>query len=723
MSGCKTRKMRKLRNIYSLLALPALMLAAGACQKVELILSPDGGKTPLEFAALVSTGFTEIPQTKSAQTKAEDTKFDKNDKLYTYLQHVDGTTEVQGFSKLCDITVNSSSSGTLNNWAQTNPGLTANNLYWEDFTNAQNDIRTEGHGLRSYYAFCFNGGTPSPNITIANPSTEAQTAIKNGEVSWTIQTNQSTDNGFKNSDLLMAPTTEKEAYKHSTTSQMNGQHGVIPLNFTHAMSKITVEVVADNSFSGTIFSSDTKITLKGVNTTCTVTAPTRTLSAYGTRSDAVVMKPGLQVGNKKSFSAVIAPTVIKGGGDVEHAIEFASLENIGGYNYKLMLTKHAIETAPSGTGKVSWSSQLASSALTAVTPDTAAGYDSTNGGLTKPGVNYLITVHVSRTGIEVSATITNWTSVDAEETGKIQFTDSFTTEGSIDESLKSRGFDVYAKRQGDASYGGVASIVTWNETQGKWVYNPQLYWPSGSYKSYFRALAPHGEDINLEAGDYVAAKDVLWGVNSAETGTGPDGKPVSYNQGDAINTRVGKIPLSFYHAMAKITFNLIDAHADDPSGHGHGTGHGHGADPHLNLAGAKIALYNLAKTGTLDLQSGNTTPGEMVAPLLEGYYAANDTSAPEGANVLKDYLVIPQRMLTGDPYAEITLADGTKYKMMLRNSISETPGGDYGIFNEWKRGTDYTYNVYLSKEAIVFRALIQDWDKKIGSGIADLEWD
>lgn len=720
MFGCKKQEMRKLRNISILLISQLLLMSVDGCTK-QIILSPDGGKTPLEFATLISTGFTEIPQTKADQTKAENTTFNQGDKLYTYLQHVDGSGNLVGsFAKLCEVSVNKTTSGVLNNWTVPNPALTANNLYWEDFTNSTNDIRTSGHGLRSLYAYCYNGGTPS---TALNEAT--------GVIGWTVQADQSAGNGFRKSDLLMAPTTAKVAYKHSTTSQMNGDHGVIPLEFTHAMSKITVEVVADETFSGDIFS-NTKVILSGVNTTCTVNAPSQSLSGYGSTSAPVTMQPASRIiGKTKSFSAVIAPTVIRGGADAEHAVEFATLEDVGGYNYKVMLTKDAIEKAPAGAGKVSWSSKLTDHDASSVTPASPCGkdsegtehYTSANGGLTIPGVNYLITVKVKRTGIEVSATIADWKTASADETGKIQFTDAFPNTGEIDQKLKAHGFDVYARSVNDASYGGVASVVSWNPTageqgEGAWEYHPQLYWPSGTYQSYFRALAPSTSEKTLEAGEYSDERDVLWGVNSKEEGY--------YEMGAPINPRTGKIPLSFYHAMARITFNLLDAHADDPYSHGHGSGHGHGADPHLNLAGAKIALYNLAGTGTLDLDSGETIPGARIlypTPMLEGYYAANDSSAPEGAKVLKNYLVIPQSMLSGEPYAEITLADGTKYRMDLKHSVSETPGGEYGIFNEWKSGTDYTYNVYLSKETITFRALIQDWDKKIGSGSADLEWD
>lgn len=700
-------------------------MTLASCEKRVVILAGDGGKTPVEFAVAVKSSINEYPQTKAGDTKAYDNKFENNDVLWTYLQHV-GPDSYTGFGRLCKIDVKTTSAGPINNWSG-NRALVANDMYWDDFMDVDHDIRTSGHGLQSKYAYCFNGGTPVPNL--ASGATDDQKAA--GVVTWTVQTSQNASGNFKKSDLLYSKTQERVTYVHSYSSALNGEHGYVNLPFYHAMSKITVEIVGGESFKGStkpVFDETSSVILKNVNTSCTVSAPDQTLSGYTTAADVTMQKESKGTATKRSFTALIAPTVIKGGADAQHAIEFATLNNIGGYNFSLKLTQAALETKPAGSA-FSWKDKLTDYDATSVSPASPCGqdhYTSADGGRTIPGVNYLITVTVERTGIEVVTTIVDWDKASASEEGQIIFEQDITASGTIDEELKAGGFDIYARSTEQSSYGGVASIVTWDPTGGEdgtgaWLYNPQLYWPSGTYQSYFRALAPSGSsDTQLEASDFSAVKDVLWGTTAKEPGY--------YEQeGMAIKPRTGKVPLNFYHAMAKVTFNLFDAnnptHEASP-GHsqGHGHGHGHGADPYLNLAGAKIALYNLAGTGTLDLHTGTTTPGERLAPMVADYYAANDSSVPAGSPVLKDYLVIPQAMGDG-AYAEITLADGTRYKLDLKYGVSETTSGEYGVFSTWRMGTEYIYNVFISKQAITFRALIKAWDRVEGSGLADLEWD
>ena len=80
-------------------------------------------------------------------TRAVGSQFEKDDMLLCYVRHVSGNEAVQ--SKLV----------TIQNDEPTE------SLYWDDFSvstgDGSKDLRTEGHGLQSYYGYCYNGGTPT----------------------------------------------------------------------------------------------------------------------------------------------------------------------------------------------------------------------------------------------------------------------------------------------------------------------------------------------------------------------------------------------------------------------------------------------------------------------------------------------------------------------------------------------------------------------------------
>lgn len=714
--------MLKKNYIYALVLSSALAVTLMGCRK-QVILADDGGKTAVEFSV-------DMPMAAEARTKAYDVTFEKNDVILTYLQHMNNEAVVEGtsgkFSRLCQINVNSTSStasNAINNWDGPNYKLVTTNMYWDDFMSGDpgKDIRDTGHGLRSFYALCYNGRTPSPALAEAT-----------GVLDWSVAADQSS--GIKTSDLLYSGTQAKVAYQHSITSALNGQHGVIHLPFNHAMSKVTIEVEGDESFnnSASIFDA-TQIILQDVNTVCKVTTPTQALSAYGKGSGdgKVTMQPVSPFfAKRRSFTAVIAPSLIKGGDAV-----FAKLMNVGGYNFELKLSDAVINPFVDGNPKPgSWAGKLAAYNATEVTPSTAKGYTAENGGLTIPGVNYYIKVTVHRQGIEVSAQILPWENVNAEGAATALFEGDIKTTGEITNDLKAGGFDMYASTD-PASFGSVASTVTWvdeeDPTPDHWQYSPQLYWPSGTYNSYFRALAPSGATTTLTSHDKPAegadVQDVLWGTTSAHSGTDESGNSYNFAEGDPIRPRTGKVPMTFYHAMAKISVNLVDAHKDDPAPDPENPY----ADSRLDLRGATLALYNLASTGTLGLNVANVIPGGK-GTLLTGYYAANDDSITpsETQKKLAEYFVVPQSMKAAedpsvaDPYLEITLADGTtKYKIYLRNVLVQKAEGDPEYVDSWEKNKHYEYTITLSKEEITFRALVKDWDVKNGSGIADLEWD
>lgn len=622
-------------------------------------------KTPIEVSLLLDKGNGPV-------TRAVDNQFDNGDKLIAYLRHVtweggsgDRTSvPADQAPKLVTFTATGSEAWTgvdispIGLWIldesdlltfplglnHTNTkqatGLTASPaLYWDDFSSsssADKDLRTSGHYLQSYYGYCYNG---SPAYGQSGTHISTQLFEANGTLGWTVDTDQS--NGFKTSDLLWSYEQTPIKYAH-VDNEGNKNHGTLILPYTHAMSKVTIEVVCADGFDADVDKNfgSAEVTLNQMNTVTSLTAPTATAAVGNTPAD-IKMQKGTPEGKKCSFSALIAPTLFKAGNDL------ATITGVDGNKYTIPLTDAVLTTATSPA--YAWSTQLAAAkvggtAATSVTAHATSGYTATDGGITKPGVNYLITVTIKKQKISVSATIKGWDEVTAKAEGAIHFANDITEKGSIVDELKTQGFDVYLKGTASgALYGSKKTTVLWSSDN--WVYDPVMYWPDGANKFYFRALsgATHDnvktEDIN-ESLTMQNGLDVLWATTPSHSGPETENPTLNYGVGDPIAPRTGDVPLDFVHAMSKITVNLVTDEGTPQAV--------------TTLAGAKISIANLYDEGTINLHDGKITDLKYHTAdnvvTIKDFYAAND--ATESSTKLSEYVVVPQSLTT--------LADGAE---------------------------------------------------------------
>lgn len=686
-------------------------------------------KTPLGVSAL-------LDKSSSATTRAVDKEFEEDDQLIAYLRHVtwDGNTgartnvvadhapQLVTFTKgstamtaydgsdITPIGTGVALGLTSSNTQQTADLTTSPKLYWDDFSNsddAAHDLRTADHYLESYYGYCYNGGTPTTTLV-----------PEDGTLGWTVATNQST--GFKTSDLLWSYEQRPVAYTHAA-----GRAGLV-IPYTHAMSKVTIEVVCEEGFEDVATNfSGASVVLKNMNTVCTLSAPNGTVTATGTPAD-ITMQPIANDNMHQSFAALIPKNTFS------NNLEFAEINNVDGNNYKLTLTDEAMRTA--AVDDDDWASRL-------------TGYtEGTKSGTTQPGVNYLITVTINKQEITVKATIKDWDEVSATGVGVIQFSNDITEKtGAIATELQANGFDLYKAAEAvTPNYGVAATAYTYGGDPAKWSRNREIYWPNGTDRFFFRALsgatADDGETPENESLTMANNQDVLWGTTSAHNGPEAEAPfSLSYNEGDAIAPRTGDVPLTFYHPMAKITINLEDENkaatvegwAVDDARY---SDYSDPLNPRINLAGAKVQITNMATGGTIDLHTGNITPDAVSDKMLgdgTGYnpYKLNGTDNTLTTDWLNGYVVTPQT-IADKAMLVITLADGTTYKTQLNtckvtatvtNTATLHPVD--AVISRWNRGVSYTYTISLSKEKITFRALIENWDPVEGGGKATLEWD
>ena len=713
----------------NILWIGAALLVAGCTVKDPLSDTLSGeGKTPLLIEAIISTDF--------AETKAVDKEFTNGDVLLAYLRHTTSgpkgsytTISAHRAPHLVTLTKGSTAMVEVDVHTQKTQDLTT--IYWDDFSNSSSpdtDLRTTGHGLQSFYGYCYNGGTPT------TPLNEVT-----GGLGWTVQEDQSTVSNFQHSDLLWSLEQETVPYDHNNNVPFS-----IP--YTHAMSKITVKVTASDGFSGNPLT-NTVLTLHDMNTVATLTAPTgQCVAVYGDANvnikDIIMYGGSYTTGLTRTYTAIVTP-----GTKLKIDADFLDITNADGNNYKLKITDQMVANgAHWAVGHV---------------------YDNVDKSvLTQPGYNYQLNLTIKKAKVLVNATITDWTSVDAEGEGDIIFSHDDDPEHLVMDDSENPGtpgsvhvvavdenkfqdnstFTLFwceaASAEAAADPNKVnsnyrfASITSFHDVDNSgnpkaydyWTNNPTIFWPNNSKNYYFRALAKYKgvvseHEVLQSVGKYNSAyltdndtyvsadfhevtgvsqgsindgHDILWGTTALHYGTTSPQK--TYQRSQAIPPRTGGVPIAFEHAMSKITFNALHT----------GSGSAESAnDPAVDLTGATIALAQLYITGTISIETGTITLGSLTADAVSA-----STTPPS------NLVVIPQTF-TDDAQVVVTLNNGTIYRLPLKQCV--VSGGSTPI-TAWERGKSYTYNINVKKEGVQFHVQVKDWEEVTGSGDAIIDW-
>ena len=611
---------------YIILTLSAMIMAG--CSNDGNGLEPELGSLPLRLEPSLSGN---VPV-----TKATGSQFEATDELLCYVRHVDSNSPEYANINAKLVTLID--------------GVTTEPIYWDDFSNSANegsDLRTAGHGLHTFYGYCYNGGTPDM------PLSEAL-----GVLGWNTQADQSAQGVMKKCDLLWSASQTMVEYNHA-----RDDHGTLAVPFTHAMSKFTIVLVADEGFSAGALD-NTSVTLSGMNVNGIFTAPDATVDVNGTTTVKMYAgEPSVSAGNpSRAYEAVSVPKVALASGNL-----LATVKDVEGNDYRVVLSDDMI---------AGW----------------AAGID--DDGKSKSGYNYKLTVTLSKQAVNIVATLADWTDVSASGIGEINFTaDVKTIDKSNDAGITNgSSFSLWMTQDLD----NVGTIATTAAFDGSgFVNTPAIYWPNGTDSYYFRALAQNTDVKTLDAVTSTAVSqgtDLIWGTTSAHTGTESDGVTThDYPAGAAINPRTGDVPLSFCHVMSCVAINLetgSDASAVD-------------------LDGAKVTLTNLYTEGTVDIATGTVTS--------KGSKAVN---AVDESTTFGKLFMIPQQ-IANESRMIVKLADGTTYSLRLNQC---TDGTDTAV-TEWESGNRYIYTISLKKEQIGFRVLVQDWTENTGSGNAMLDWD
>jgi hypothetical protein len=233
--------------------------------------------------------------------------------------------------------------------------------------------------------------------------------------------------------------------------------------------------------------------------------------------------------------------------------------------------------------------------------------------------------------------------------------------------------------------------AVFSKSEDKFTNEDAIYWPDGTTKFKFRALAEQTSAHTLQAVTTTSIvkdtnsklPDLLWGTSGE----------------DAIAPRTGDVPLTFKHALSNVIVTLETT-----------TG-----DAAVTLAGASVTLANLNTEGTINIADAEIT---SKTPSDNAFTGVVDSEKHQVST-----LMVPQDVNGKDMKLVVTINDGTTtgttYSLLLKDCKDE----DGNYITKWVGGNKYNYTIHLEKEAMKFRAVIEPWVGTTGSGDATLDWE
>lgn len=582
-------------------------------------------------------------------------------------------------------------------------------LYWDDFHTAD-PANTDG---RNYGLDIYGAGVDGyrnaegiigtlPDETDANGN-NLERSFDWNKLHWTLPLDQSAES-FTNCDLLTS--NNVTAGKDGTLKfdDVTGKSGKTPSNlleFTHAMTCITVELTAGKGFpvSGNPatakFHSNPSVTLLGfpyvgiVDVINKTTTPTKADFTTTTEDPYVT-------GNIESF--------IRSGG-TSHTVKLQALVFPG---CKFGSATNVLRIKADGNEYLVTAEKMNEALAT-------AGH-----ATFQQGTNYVFQVTVNKTGVDVTATIKEWNEITAEnEAPIINFDKCY---GQNDEAF-TEPFSLYRSTEMDGSYTGNSDHADITYKNNRYVMEPQLYWPDHKTHYFFRAIWPK---VGTEDGPAA-----ITNTNSIEV----------YNEA----YRADKYPSDLRIGMPR----KADGTPDETCKNGHGVegicatdapdGSTHEADGkiHLNFRYAMSQVVvqlntNPDASSTNKVTFDEKTKVEILNGYTEGALMLGDGSSDFTGKTPKTYpmhrptdggytnyrdAIVPQTLTYKDEQGKdvnlkfrITVGDDAYETVLGIKDIPVTIGGVQQKINAWEPGKKYVYTLTITKTGVTVTATIADWD-------------
>ena len=334
--------------------------------------------------------------------------------------------------------------------------------------------------------------------------------------------------------------------------------------------------------------------------------------------------------------------------------------------------------------------------------------------MTLAGYNYILNITVNKTGIRVTATVTDWETVNSDEVYPVINVNTQVGDAGGPVPAGFTNFAFWRSETIDADYQHEATPAINNDGTTDWTSTTVLYWTSHSQHYHFRGIFPAGTTVTQNA----ASKQVVEVANAGYDDSAfpsnliigmpefsgsdymcdnDDHTPVDMRQ-EGICARTSAINMNFRYMMSQVEVNVTSSDPLD--------------DDYVNLTYCEVDLLNVGTAGEIALSDRSakvTTDGQT--------YAMSNVSA---SSVHYHDAMIPQTLVNAnssnkvrfritvykdDTHTErdIYYADVAPIKVRATGSLTSAP------VSAWESGVHYVYNLKITKTEIKTTATLTDW--------------
>ena len=330
---------------------------------------------------------------------------------------------------------------------------------------------------------------------------------------------------------------------------------------------------------------------------------------------------------------------------------------------------------------------------------------------TLAGYNYIINITVNKTGLVLTATVTNWVDVNSEEVHPVINVDATIGDGDT-APTKENVFAFYRSENIEKEYVKAASPTAKTDGSIDWTGTTTLYWTSHYQHYHFRGIYPETTTVTTDDkgrqcvavtnGDYDAStfpSNFVMGMPEIAAGTmcgNPDHEQVDMSI-YGICAREAAINLNFRYMMSQVEVVLSTS--------------AEGTHNHVDLSNVVVELVNVYNSGNILLKDRSA--------VVTG--DAGNFTLPQVSTADHKYLgvIVPQALT----YTTAGAATNVRIKITVTNSDS-TKDIYYADVNpilkkgtteliapngKWESGTHYVYNLKVTKTEIKATASLTDW--------------
>lgn len=673
--------MKKLN--YLMFAAATAMFATSCSTDSLEALIPDSEKTAIEF------GGSSAQVTRAGLSKTKETKVVMQ--IKSQKKGSTGNNNVRVTRTMATATADNTYDDTS---LSTLSFADAYQRYWDDAYGRDAEL--------SVYAIAVPGKTTNSmaaekKLTASENSTWSSEELSH-KVDWTVSKAQ-TDTTLADEDLIFSNNISGDNKMKFKLTDSNDEDGAGKfdsgnLNFTHALSRITINLKRGAGFSGENtfqFATGTNVSLNAmpVGGTLDLASGEWTTASTSTATVTSMYEASASTGSATNeytdynLMAQVLPGKIYTDGNVNKELSFT----IDGNQYTI-------------------SSDMMFDALNvAAVKDKVTKLTDTNITLEK-GLNYTFNITVNKTGVNVTASIQDWTPITAEN---------------LDLTNDNIKVSVYDTENSHISNFELYRSVVGNEGNSNGTYAPRgnATWYYQDNQTYYNFRSTSNvTSLNSDSTFAMTAgsTDYQWGAPlKADAITA--GKTPKYDTENGYNDLIfGKIGatsstinMTQFHMMSKVTVELTSTATDD--------------NQKVDLKGSKVYITRINKDGKVLMATGKITSSNLQAD-LEMTPETNTTS------YIYNMSVVPQTLVRNDgasdaDYIGIRIETASGKSIYYYEKLSDVKASDATTsqnnttgksISYWYPGHHYKYVFNILKTGVNgVTASLVDWTTVTGA--------